>query len=97
MMYTKVEVSHNEGKKKGNCGSKSKSSTGDKKYYDCGNTGHFIKDCWEGKDKQNVREREMKQMLSFASNVDDGEVYVNASPVVNTVELNLTANFHLHE
>ncbi|CAA2988653.1 Hypothetical predicted protein, partial [Olea europaea subsp. europaea] len=43
------ESSSNRWKKKGNGRCRSKSRTKARKYYDCGNTGHFIKDCHKEK------------------------------------------------
>ncbi|KAL2505550.1 putative gag-pol polyprotein [Abeliophyllum distichum] len=90
------ESSNNGGKKKGKSWSRSKSRVKAKKYYGCGNIGHFIKDCHKAKNKQTDKERDEVNVMS-SSNSDQGEVYVLINSVVGTAELDLTAKSCLHE
>lgn len=91
------ESSSNGHRRKSKGKPRSKSSIKERKCYGCGNTGHFIKDCYKEKNKQKGRDRDEVNVLSSDSSNCDGEVYMITSSVVSSAELNLTANSHFHE
>lgn len=91
------ESSSNGGRKKGKSWFRSKSRTRVEKCYGCRNTRHFIKHCRKDKGKEKVKERDEVNVLSSASDVGNGEVYIITSHVAYTAELNLIANSHMHE
>lgn len=80
----------NGGNQKGKDSSRSKSMT---KCYECGNMGHFMKDCY----KVQSKERDEVNVLCSTSVTDNDDVYMIISSIAHPTKLNLTDNSNLHE